>query len=148
MANEVFTKTKCDRQGCNEVVERPGALDTLPQGWCSADMTIDGGPPIRKVYGPKCLAIINPPPKKPRADKGTHRKPDKFEPLVGQKEAPGPKKAESTTKGKNTNYKASSENQDQDCVLCPIRAECKIVGIAERYACWTAKLVSGEIKEG
>ncbi len=100
MANETFTRTKCDRAGCNEVVERPGALDTLPEGWAKMTLMFGRDGDDREiVIGPKCLAIINPPPRKPRADKGVpapQRSP-KFEPLVGQERLTTSKEGECTT---------------------------------------------------
>ncbi len=153
MGTKTITETRCDRQGCKTVVRDDSGIRGMPPGWATVQIYSDipnttvPHPDTTLIVCPRCLTVINPPPKRPRSDKGIKRKPAKKEALVGQERASGLKKVESTTMGQNISHKASSKNQKLDCALCPTRVDCKIVGIKERGDCWQGKLEKGELKE-
>ena len=72
---KTVTVTICDR--CkNEKSVIEGTFNELP-GWADvgiAYLDADNPPGKTMRVGPKCLTLISPAPKKPRKDKGTHRK--------------------------------------------------------------------------
>ena len=76
MGNVVCTQTKCER--CPATITREGSKEFLPVRWADLRMTysVDSHKSdFNQVICPKCAKLIEGKPvRKPRKDKGTHKK--------------------------------------------------------------------------
>jgi RNA polymerase subunit RPABC4/transcription elongation factor Spt4 len=71
----VYTKVTCDRAGCNSSIIQDGGNQSLPAGWSKVSGFDDKGTiTFDMITCPRCLMVINPAPKKTRADKGVPNK--------------------------------------------------------------------------
>ncbi len=67
---EVMTKISCVRPSCKSVVIREGSNQSLPDDWARIEIHRGETNFVLEAVCPKCLLLVDPPPKKKRSDAG------------------------------------------------------------------------------